>query len=84
MTIQSNKAIKVGDRATFDKDQIEIFKAETNSNDKALKQYQKLVLGGIDQISVVKELAGNLNTVSYSDGRELPVPTKYLIVLPSG
>ena len=46
-------------------------------------QYQQLVLGGIDQVGVVKELGGNLTTVSYSDGWELPVPTKYLIVLPS-
>ena len=83
MTNQMNKTIKVGDRVTFGNDQIEIFKAETCSNEKAVRQYQQLVLGGIDQVGVVKELGGNLTTVSYPDGWDLPVPTKYLIVLPS-
>lgn len=83
MTTHLNKTLQVGDRVTFDNDQIEIFKAETSSNDKAVRQYQKLVLGGIDQVGIVKELGGNLTTVSYPDGWDLPVPTKYLIVLPS-
>jgi len=55
MTTQMNNTIKVGDKVTFDNDQIEIFKAETSSNDKAVRQYQQLVLGGIDQVGVVKE-----------------------------
>lgn len=75
--------IKVGDKVTFDNDKIEIFKSETQSHDKAVKQYQHLILEGIDQVGVVKELHGNLTTVSYEDGWELPVPTKYLIRLPS-
>lgn len=83
MTTQFSKSIKVGDKVIFDNDQIEVFKAETSGNNKAIRQYQQLVLGGIDQIGVVKELGGNLTTVSYRDGWELPVPTKYLIVLPS-
>jgi hypothetical protein len=83
MTTQFSKSIKVGDKVTFDNDQIEIFKAETSSNYKAVRQYQQLVLVGIDQIGVVKELGGNLTTVSCPDGWDLPVPTKYLIVLPS-
>ncbi len=83
MTTQLNKTLQVGDKVTFDNDQIEIFKAETSSNDKAVRQYQQLVLGGIDQVGVAKELGGNLTTVSYPDGWDLPVPTKYLIVLPS-
>lgn len=82
MTSQLNKIIKVGDKVIFDNDQIEVFKAETISNDKSVRQYQQLVLGGIDQVGVVKELGGNLTTVSYPDGWDLPVPTKYLIVLP--
>ena len=83
MTTQKNKSIKVGDKVTFDNDQVEILKAETSTNNKAVRQYQQLVLGGIDQLGVVKELGGNLTTVSYPDGWDLPVPTKYLIVLPS-
>jgi len=81
--IHSKQAIKIGDKVTFDNDKIQIFKAETSSDDKAVRQYQQLVLGGVDQVGVVKELGGNLTTVSYPDGWDLPVPTKYLIVLPS-
>lgn len=83
MTTQMNQKIKIGDKVTFDNDKIEIFKAETSSEEKAIQQYQQLVLGGIDQVGVVKEFLGNLTTVSYPDGWDLPVPTKYLIVLPS-
>ena len=83
MASQFSETLQVGDKVTFDKSQIEIFKAETISNDKAVRQYQQLVLGGIDQVGVVKELGGNLTTFSYPDGWVLPVPTKYLIVLPS-
>lgn len=75
--------IKVGDKVTFDNDQIETFKAETNIDNNEIQQYRKLVMAGIDQVGVVKELGGNLTTVSYPDGWDLPVPTKYLIVLPS-
>ena len=82
-TIQQKQAIEIGDKVIFDKNKIEVFKAETNGTDKAIRQYQQLVLGGIDQVGVVKELGGNLTTVSYPDGWDLPVPTKYLIVLPS-
>jgi hypothetical protein len=83
MNTQLNKEIKVGDKVTFDNDKIELFNAETQSNDKAVRQYQQLVLGGINQVGIVKELGANLTTVSYPDGWDLPVPTKYLIVLPS-
>lgn len=83
MTTQINRTIKVGDNVTFDQSQMEIFKAETNTEDKAVRQYQQLVFGGIDQVGVVKELNDNLTTTSYPDGWDLPVPTKYLIVLPS-
>jgi len=80
--MKSIQSIKVGDKVTFDNDKIEAFKAETSSQEKAVKQYQQLVLGGVDQVAVVKELGVNLTTVSYPDGWDLPVPTKYLIVLP--
>jgi hypothetical protein len=83
MNTTEKQKIKVGDKVTFDNDKIEIFKAETSSKDKAVQQYQQLVLGGVDQVGVVKELAGNLTTVSYPDGWDLPVPTKYLVLLPS-
>ncbi|WP_132051861.1 hypothetical protein [Pseudocnuella soli] len=77
-----NKKLNVGDKVTFDNDKIELFKAETSSTEKAVQQYQKLVLGGVNQVGIVKDLGGNLTTMSYADGWDLPVPTKYLIVLP--
>lgn len=79
---KQQQEIRVGDRVTFDNDKIDVFKAETSRVDKAVQQYRQLVLAGIDQVGVVKELGGNLTTVSYPDGWDLPVPTKYLIVLP--
>ena len=81
-TDQKKQSIKIGDKVTFDNDQVGLFKAETSSKAKAIVQYQQLVLGGMDQIGIVKELNGNLTTVSYPDGWDLPVPTKYLIILP--
>jgi len=81
-TLHSKQVIKTGDKVIFDNDKIEVFKAETSAPDKAIRQYQQLVLGGVDQIGVVKEFGPNLTTVSYPDGWDLPVPTKYLIVLP--
>ena len=44
----ANGIIKVGDKVTFDNDKVEIFKAETRSEDNAVKKYRKLVLAGID------------------------------------
>lgn len=74
--------MKIGDKVIFDGDKIEIFRAETSGPDKAIQDYQKLVLGGIDQVGVVKEYGQSLTTVSYPDGWDLPVPTKYLVKLP--
>lgn len=74
--------IKVGDKVTFDTDNIELFKEETSSPDKAVQEYRKLVLAGVDQVGTVKEAGNDLTTVLFADGWELPIPTKYLIVLP--
>lgn len=82
-TIQVKSTIKVGDSVTFDTGKIEVFKTETSGDDKAVKQYQQLVLAGIDQVGLVKSIVGNLTTVSYPDGWDLPVPTKYLVLLSS-
>lgn len=84
MNIKTSEAIKVGDKVIFDNDKIEIFKTETNSDNIEIQQYRKLVLEGLDQVGVVKEPDVTMTTVAYSDGWELPIPTKYLIVLPEG
>ena len=75
--------IKIGDTVTFDTDRIEEFKVETSSQEKAVQDYRKLVLAGVDQIGIVKELGFAMATLTYPDGWELPVPVKYLVVLPS-
>lgn len=75
--------IKIGSKVTFDNDKIDLFKSETASPDKEVQQYQKIVLGGINQVGIVKELGFALTTVAYPDGWEVPVPTKYLVLLPS-
>ena len=80
---EENMTIKTGYKVTFDTDSIEQFKKETNSQDKAVQDYRNLVLAGIDQVGTVKEAGYDLTTVSFSDGWELPIPTKYLVVLPS-
>ena len=74
--------IQVGAKVTFDNDKIEVFKKETNLDNKEIQQYRKLVLAGIDQVGIVKEPGVTMTTVSYSDGWDLPIPTKYLVVLP--
>jgi hypothetical protein len=81
-TLHLKQALKPGDKVIFDNGKTEVFKAETSGADKAIRQYQQLVLGGVDQIGIVKEYGPNLTTVSYPDGWDLPVPTKYLIALP--
>ncbi len=74
------KSIKEGDQVIFEKSQIEFFKNETNGDTKEIKQYQQLVLGGIDQVGVIKEFGEDLTSVSYPDGWVLPIPTKYLVL----
>lgn len=73
--------IKVGDKVTFDTDRVEEFKVDTASEDKAVQDYRRLVLAGVDQIGTVKEVGYSIVTVSYPDGWELPLPVKYLVVL---
>lgn len=75
------KDITIGDKVTFDNDQIELFKEEISSLDKAVRDYQQLVLEGIDQVGIVKEIGYALATVMYADGWELPIPSKYLVKL---
>lgn len=77
-----NEILKPGDKVTFDSDNIETFIAETSGENPEIKQYQKLVLAGVNQVGVIKEIGAPLTTVSYPDGWDLPIPTKYLVLLP--
>lgn len=82
MKSQTKHQISIGDKVTFDNDKIEVFKAETNLDNKEIQQYRKLVLAGIDQVGIVKEPGDTMTTVSYPDGWDLPIPNKYLVVIP--
>lgn len=82
MNTEIKQQIKIGDKVTFDNDKVEVFEAETNSENKDIQKYRRLVLAGIDQVGIVKEPGVTMTTVSYPDGWDLPLPTKYLIVLP--
>ena len=84
MNTEIKQQIKIGDKVTFDNDKVEVFKAETNQENKDIQQYRRLVLAGIDQVGFVKEPGVTMTTVSYPDGWDLPILTKYLIVLPEG
>jgi len=78
------RKLKAGEKVTFDSDRVSEFIKETSGENSEIKKYQQLVLSGVNQIGVVKsEGPGeNLTTISYPDGWDLPVPTKYLILLP--
>ncbi len=82
MNVFYNQPLQAGNKVTFDNDKIEIFKAETSLDNKEIRQYRQLVLAGIDQVGVVKEFGVTMTWVTYPDGWELPVPTKYLVRLP--
>jgi hypothetical protein len=76
------QAFKVGDKVTFDNDNVSVFIAETTNVSTEITQYQKMVLASIDQVGTVQEYGPDMTTVLYDDGWALPVPTKYLILLP--
>jgi hypothetical protein len=72
----------VGDKVVFDMEFLMKFIEETTTDNESLLQYQKLILAGANQIGVVKKLDEPLTIVSYPDGWDLPIPTKYLIIVP--
>jgi hypothetical protein len=74
--------LKVGDKVTFDNDNINVFIEETTNVSAEITKYQKLVLAGINQIGTIKEYGLDMSTVSFNDGWDLPIPNKYLVVLP--
>lgn len=73
-----NSQINEGDSVIFDTSFLEQFVLETNETDE-LRQYQKIVVAGINQIGTVRGFQGNMTTIIYPDGWEVPIPTKYLL-----
>lgn len=80
--MSTSYSLKPGDRVTFDADLIEDFKAETDSDDREVQRYRKLVLAGVNHVGIITDPGDTMTTVLYEDGWELPVPVKYLVVLP--
>ena len=80
--LNMEQKISVGDKVTFDSDKIEAFKEDTKSQEKSIRQYRELVLAGINEIGTVQEIGLDLITVIFSDGWVLPLPRKYILVLP--
>ena len=74
--------LKIGDKVKFDSEMIETFKEETSNGNPELLKYQEIVIAGINQVGVIKELGEPLTNVSFADGWDIPMPTKYLVVLP--
>jgi hypothetical protein len=71
-------SMNIGDTVIFDKSFLEIFIEETKVTDE-LRQYQEIVLAGVEQKGTVKDFMGNMATIIYPDGWEVPVPIKYLV-----
>ena len=76
-----NPTFQIGDKVIFDESKIAAFVQETTSTDKAIMDYQHLVLRGIGLAGLILEKGEALTTVIYSDGWQIPVPTKYLLII---
>lgn len=70
---------KIGDKVLFDAMRVDEFKRETSNLNKDISIYQKLIIGGVNQIGIVLKIEENLTWVKYPDGWDIPVPTKYLL-----
>jgi hypothetical protein len=72
--------LNVGDSVVFNQMFIEQFIEETSGKSNELDKYRQIVMGGIEQIGIIKEidLENNMITVSYPDGWNVPIFKKYL------
>ncbi len=72
--------LNVGDSVVFNQMFIEQFIEETSGKSNELDKYRQIVMGGIEQIGIIKEidLENNMVTVSYPDGWNVPIFKKYL------
>lgn len=74
--------LSIGDKVIFNLDYIDSFKQETTGVSKELDKYQEIVLNGINEIGTLKSIGNELSYVLFGDGWELPIPTKYLKLIP--
>jgi len=75
--------LNVGDSVVFNQMFIEQFIEETSGKSNELDKYRQIVMGGIEQVGIIKEidLEKNMVTVSYPDGWNVPIFKKYLKVV---
>jgi hypothetical protein len=81
-SINNGLHFSTGAKVAFKGELVHAFIIETTGNDENLMKYQKIVLGGINQVGVVKGFIQNLVNVSYPDGWIVPIHPKYLQALP--
>lgn len=72
--------IQVGDYVIFNQMFIEQFIEETSGKGKELEKYQKIIMAGVDQVGIVKNIdnSSNMVTISYPDGWDIPIFKRYL------
>jgi hypothetical protein len=72
-----------GNNVIFNQMFIEQFIEETSGKSNELDKYRQIVMGGIEQIGIVRkiDLDTNMVTVSYPDGWNIPIFIKYLKVV---
>lgn len=77
------KQLSVGDNVIFNQMFIEQFIEETSGKSKELDKYRQIVMGGVEQVGIIKEIdsENNMITVSYPDGWNVPIFKKYLKVV---
>jgi len=80
--LKNELLFSTGAKVAFKGELINAFIRETTGNDENLMKYQKMVLGGINQIGEVEGFIQNLVNVSYPDGWMIPIHPKYLQVVP--
>jgi hypothetical protein len=74
-------SLRIGDIVKFNITCKEMFIKETTGADEATTKYQQLILNGIDEMGEIDEFIGNISNVKFSDVWELPIATKYLILV---
>ena len=80
--LKNELSFSIGAKVAFKGELVNAFIRETTGNDENLMRYQKMVLGGINQVGVVEGFIQNLVNVSYPDGWIVPIHPKYLQALP--
>jgi hypothetical protein len=80
--LKNELSFSIGAGVTFKGEMVNAFISETAGEDENLRKYRQIVLGGVNQVGVIKGFIQNMVNVTYPDGWELPIHPRYLQVLP--